>query len=76
MKVWIDQDGCTGVGLCADAAPQVFHIDADGIAWVKQDGVVLGPDAESRTATVPDELADAVIDAAEGCPTGCIYVEA
>ena len=74
MKVWIDQDLCSGVGLCADLAPQVFHIDKDGIAWVKDGDRVLGPDSEQKAAIVPDPLADDVLEAAEGCPEGCIYV--
>ena len=36
MKVWIDQDLCTGDGLCAEIAPDVFHMMPDGLAYVKE----------------------------------------
>ncbi|MEY2476529.1 MAG: ferredoxin, partial [Actinomycetota bacterium] len=34
MKVWIDQDLCTGDGICAEIAPQIFEMDDDGLAYV------------------------------------------
>jgi ferredoxin len=36
MKVWIDQDLCTGDGLCAEIAPAVFEMHNDGLAYVKE----------------------------------------
>ncbi len=41
MRVWIDQDLCTGDGLCLDHAPDVFVQLEDGIAYVAQDGQAL-----------------------------------
>ena len=35
MKVWIDQDLCTGDGLCEEIAPDVFTLLDDGLAYVK-----------------------------------------
>ena len=35
LKVWIDQDLCTGDGLCVQLAPAVFEFDVDGLAYVK-----------------------------------------
>ncbi|MGW5698279.1 ferredoxin, partial [Streptomyces asiaticus] len=29
-EVWIDQDLCTGDGICAQYAPEVFELDIDG----------------------------------------------
>ena len=34
MKVWIDQDLCTGDGLCEEIAPSVFTLLDDGLAYV------------------------------------------
>ena len=34
MRVWIDQDLCTGDGLCLDHAPDVFLQLEDGIAYL------------------------------------------
>ncbi len=41
MKVWIDQDLCTGDGLCEEICPQVFVLLEDGLAYVRDDGRVL-----------------------------------
>ncbi|TML19869.1 MAG: ferredoxin [Actinobacteria bacterium] len=35
MKVWIDQDLCTGDGLCTDHCPEVFVLLEDGISYVR-----------------------------------------
>ena len=34
MRVWIDQDLCTGDGLCVDHCPDVFVQLEDGIAYI------------------------------------------
>ena len=36
VKVWIDQDLCTGDGLCAEIAPDVFFGMDDGLYYVKE----------------------------------------
>ena len=36
MKVWIDQDLCTGDGLCEEIAPAVFTLLDNGLAYVKE----------------------------------------
>ena len=36
MKVWIDQDLCTGDGLCEEIAPDVFVLLDDGLAYVRE----------------------------------------
>ena len=36
MKVWIDQDLCTGDGLCEEIAPDVFVGLDDGLFYVKE----------------------------------------
>ena len=35
MDVWIDQDLCTGDGLCTDHCPDVFVLLEDGISYVR-----------------------------------------
>ncbi len=76
MKVWIDQDLCTGDGLCEEICPEVFVLLDDGLAYVKQDGVALDdPGGAASQATVPEGLEDAVIEAAEECPGECIFIE-
>ncbi len=76
MKVWIDQDLCTGDGLCEEICPQVFTLGDDGLAYVKDDGQVLdNPGGAEGLATVPAGYEDAVREAAEECPGECIFVE-
>lgn len=38
LEVWIDQDLCTGDGICVQYAPEVFELDIDGLAYVKGSG--------------------------------------
>ncbi len=74
MKVWIDQDLCTGDGLCVQYAPEVFEFDIDGLAYVKGADGELRTDAGSRV-DVPDSLRLDVIDSAKECPGECIHVQ-
>ena len=76
MKVWIDQDLCTGDGLCTDHAPAVFTLLEDGIAYVKQgDRVLNDPGSSGSLAAVASALEHAVIQAADDCPGECIFIE-
>ena len=73
LRVWVDQDLCTGDGLCVQYAPEVFEFDVDGLAYVKDGGGELQLPAGSRV-DVPDHLRLDVIDAAKECPGDCIHV--
>jgi ferredoxin len=76
MKVWIDQDLCTGDGLCEEIAPAVFTLLDDGLAYVKEGGDVKSePGGASGVAIVAEALEDAVTEAAEECPGECIFIE-
>lgn len=76
MRVWIDQDLCTGDGLCTDYAPEVFTMLEDGIAYVVDAGVVCNdPGGSRQTASVPEGLATQVCTAADACPGECIIIE-
>lgn len=76
MKVWIDQDLCTGAGICEDLAPGIIAMGEDGLAYVVQDGQVLTqPGGQASMAVVPAGQEEAVIEAAEQCPAECIYLE-
>ncbi|MGH3712360.1 MAG: ferredoxin [Micromonosporaceae bacterium] len=73
MNVWVDQDLCTGDGLCVQYAPEVFEFDIDGLAYVKSADGELLTDAGART-DVPAHLRLEVVDAARECPGDCIHV--
>lgn len=60
--VKVNKDLCIGCGACQAIIKEVFEIDDDGLAKV-----VCNP--------VQEELAEDVIDAAEGCPTSAIVVD-
>ncbi len=76
VRVWIDQDLCTGDGLCVDHCPDVFVQLEDGIAYVAEDGRPLNdPGGSGSLATVEDRHYRAVVDAALACPGECIFIE-
>lgn len=76
MRVWVDQDLCTGDGVCEELCPSVFVL-RDGLSYVKApDGGVLTAGGSTSQALVPDAMLDAVLDAAEDCPGECIFLEA
>ena len=76
MRVWIDQDLCTGDGLCVDHCPDVFVQLEDGIAYVAEGGLVLNdPGGSFSLAMVEERLQQSVIDAALACPGECIFIE-
>ena len=79
-KVWIDPDLCTGDGLCEEICPQIFFGADDGLFYVKEvneTGNTANPRlvGASGLASVPDNLLEAVIEAAEDCPGECIFIE-
>jgi ferredoxin len=89
LMVWIDQDLCTGDGICEEIAPDVFVGRDDGLWVVKEEakhfgstivfdaagGESHGPEGSRGVARVPDALIDDVIEAAEECPGECIMIE-
>jgi ferredoxin len=89
LQVWIDQDLCTGDGICSEIAPDVFEPRDDGLWVVREDathfgetivfdggsGAGHGPEGSRGVARVPDSQIDVVIEAAEECPGECIMLE-
>tara|TARA_B000000460_G_C21368934_1_gene328776 strand:- start:338 stop:604 length:267 start_codon:yes stop_codon:yes gene_type:complete len=87
VKVWIDQDLCTGDGICVELCPPLFDMHSDGLAYVKEEfwPTLSGPDGSPKgdpayqmaegMAEVPEELLEATIEAAEECPGECIFIE-
>jgi ferredoxin len=73
LEVWIDQGLCTGDGICAQYAPEVFELDVDGLAYVKDedDELVQEPGA---AVPVPLAVLRDVVDSAQECPGDCIHV--
>jgi ferredoxin len=62
VKIEVDHALCQGHGQCEDAAPSVFEVRADGLAYV------LG--AETQDA----DLTARVVDAQRRCPVDAILL--
>ena len=76
LRVWIDQDLCTGDGICTDHAPEVFTILEDGIAYCREGSKLFNdPGGAAELALVPHSAEVDVIDAAAECPGECIFIE-
>jgi len=86
IKVWIDQDLCTGDGICTEICPKIFEMHDDGLAYVKQERWVnrfgesgAGSEPALRMsgglADVSEDLLDDVVESAEACPGECIFIE-
>ena len=85
LLVWIDQDLCTGDGICEEICPDVFLGRDDGLWVVKEESSHFGativfdgnqaPDGAQGVARIPDSLIDAAVEAAEECPGECIMIE-
>jgi ferredoxin len=78
MRVWIDQDLCTGDGLCNDHSFEVFRLQEDGISYVRDvdtGEVLTDPGGRTCSVRVPERLEQTVIDAAVVCPGECIFIE-
>ena len=74
--MWIDQDLCTGDGLCVDHCAEVFTMLDDGIAYVVADGVPANdPGGSGSLVDVPERYESNVVRAAEDCPGECIFIE-
>ncbi len=80
MKVWIDQDLCTGDGLCVEICPDLFFMSEDGLAYVKDEKEIaneISPRLKMADglAVIPDQLLDSTVESAEECPGECIFIE-
>ena len=74
MRVWIDQPACVGNGICEEICPDVFELSDGDVAFVR-DGDRRLPEGSAGALTVPVMLQEAVLEAADECPAGCIYVD-
>jgi ferredoxin len=60
MKIRVDRNLCIGAGTCSVIAPEVFELDSELKAVVK------------NPAGAPE---DKIIDAAKSCPVMAIFLE-
>ena len=62
MKAVIDEDACTGCGLCEETCPEVFKLNDDQIATAIVD-------------EIPADALESAEEAAENCPVEAIKLE-
>ncbi len=62
MHVYVDQDICTGCGVCPTLCPDVFTMSPTGVA-------------ETLVEEVPGDMEDQCSDAADRCPVEAIALE-
>ena len=75
MKVWIDQEMCTGDGLCEEICSSVFILAGDGLAYVHEGTTVHeDPGGMSAMVSVPAGLEEDVAEAEHECPGECIHI--
>lgn len=74
MRVWIDQDLCTGDGLCTDHCPDVFVLLEDGISYVHHPGKAPEGGGSSSVVSVAPQHEAATVAAAIDCPGECIFL--
>ncbi len=77
MRVCIDQDLCTGDGLCTDHCFDVFVLLEDGLSYVRDSTGDARNDPGGRASIVAvlAPLVDQTIAAALDCPGECIFLE-
>ena len=61
VKVWIDEDECTGCGLCEDTCPEVFELN-EVVAELKEEADF-------------NDFEEKIKEAAENCPGEAIHFE-
>ncbi len=60
MKAEVDQNVCTGCGLCPETCPEVFEMDGDT--------------AKVKVKLVPKQAESTCREAMEGCPVEAISI--
>jgi len=61
MRAVVDQELCTGCGVCADTCPEVFVLDDDTARVIVNE--------------VPEEARESCREAAESCPVEAITIQ-
>lgn len=63
MRITVDRQKCTGLGICESLAPDVFEIDDDGVLVLAKDDI-----SDAERADVEAAVA--------GCPTAALRLTA
>jgi ferredoxin len=74
LTVWINQDKCTGSGLCLEECPSMFVHNEKGKGRIKKADGSLVTGVENRVEVAPEHH-KTVIAAFDACPTSAIGIE-
>jgi ferredoxin len=74
MEIWLDRAVCQGDCVCELICPEVFALDGDGIAFVREDRDPPDPSELEYWVQIGQSHAGKVTEAAEECPMHCIHV--
>ena len=58
-KIKVDREACISVGSCEAISPDVFGLDEEGLAYVKDQNA---------------DTAENILEAAKSCPVNAIYL--
>jgi ferredoxin len=61
MRIVVDRDKCSALGICESLAPELFEVQDDGSLTILNER----PEGELRTAAR---------DAVDGCPTSALAI--
>lgn len=62
MRITVDRQKCTGLGICESLAPEIFEIDDDGSLMLLKEDISDAERAEVEAAV-------------EGCPTAALRLQ-
>ena len=62
MRVVLDENKCSSLGMCESVAPEVFEVGEEGGL------TILNP-------TPPEDQRELMEEAVEACPTGALSIE-
>ncbi len=62
MKVKVNRKTCIGCGICPAVAPEVFYMDKENIACVKNDA-----DSDKHKKSITESISS--------CPVDAIYLD-
>jgi len=74
-KISVNKETCIACGVCWALVPDVFELDPNTGKTRIRPPYVVNDDEKTSEGNIPNELIDAVKNAASSCPTGSIIVE-
>ncbi|OGL72713.1 hypothetical protein A3F28_01310 [Candidatus Uhrbacteria bacterium RIFCSPHIGHO2_12_FULL_57_11] len=74
LRIKVDRDLCIGAASCVTVAPIYFALNSDNKAYPKEPGLPDEPTVHERVIEVSDSEKEAILLAAQSCPTLAIFI--